>query len=270
MKSRRVLQTVVAVLSITLLACMLLLGALLIVADQLNIKQLANFSGTFSDGLAKIASTYFTFYAVVPLVAFGVPALLLLGGVLLLLVHKKDKAASDLQRSAGCVVALLGALVWSLFLLVFAKRLFDANALIPAWCVSALVLVLFIVLVACALFVKPKKEEAAAEQEAAQPEAVVEEEIPEVTLELEPSEEIEPAKKVEFTDIPEWDERETPYVPHYGETIHDVVEKTYGVHDGEKLSAVALNKINKVRALYDANAITEQEYIKLIKKYLEY
>ena len=115
----------------------------------------------------------------------------------------------------------------------------------------------------------------AEEVETTQTEEVSEEEPAEEAVEIEEEHfQFEEDEEVEETPTTRQDNKQldddtpaTQYVPHLGVTIQEVVERTYG-KEGVELSATTLQKINKVRALYEANAISEQEYIKLINKYL--
>ena len=304
MKSRRVLQIIVAVLSIATLVCLALTAALLLVAEHIDVmpQQLVDFATTFKSGLKSIADKFYLYDSVVPAVALGAPALLLLIAVILLLTKSNGKEAKNV---VGCIFALVGALVLTVFLMVFAKHLFDEALLIAAFGASGGLLALFIVFVGCALGVRPKRiritdvgeetettedaEDASqlepAEEKEEVPQAAEEEfefeeddEVEEESVTLEqineqlavldkifeqPKVTEEKHETVEQTE----DTPATQYVPHLNVSIHDVVERTYG-KDGNELSSTTLQKINKVRALYEANAITEQEYIKLINKYL--
>ena len=284
MKTRRVLQIIVAVLSITVLACMAISAALLLIAEHLDFmpQEVVDFSNTIQNGLISIADEYTLYDAVVPAVAFGAPALLLLIAAILLLVKNNGKEA---QNVVGCIFAFVGTLILTVFLMVSAKVLFDESFLIVAYCVSGGLLAVFVTLVACALFVRDRKQAVAATEVTEDTETVeqteteVTETIQEVSFELEPTEEEsetenEPVESVEQQEVAEQpetpaepDTTATQYVPHPDVTIHDIVEKTYG-KDDETLSATTLAKINKVRALYEANAISKQEYLKLVNKYL--
>ena len=88
------------------------------------------------------------------------------------------------------------------------------------------------------------------------------EEVEEIKTKVVIEEKVSEAKTEDEADTPA-----TKYVPHESVSIRDVVDKTYGKED-DTLSSSTLQKLSKVRALYEAKVITEQEYIKLIHKYL--
>lgn len=316
MKSRRVLQVIVAALSIVALACLALFAVMLVGAEHLDVtpRQIVNFTETFNEGLVAIATQYSLPAIVVPVVGLCVPALLLLLATILILTKNKDK---DGKNIVGCVFALIGAAVLTAFLMFFAKKLFAEDLLIIAFGASGGLLALFIIFVGAALGVKPKRivvadedeaeeadEETAAEDE--EPVAESETETDEEEVESEEEFDVEPLEtsdgeseledetdaegvddlksldvdlgelereldeKLGITTAPEEPAEETPatqYVPQTDVTIHDVVERTYG-KDGDGLTKSTIEKINKVRALYELRAITEEEYLKLVRKYL--
>ena len=271
MKSRRVLQIIVAVLSITLLTCLLLSAALIAVGKHLDVmpQLIGELADTFKTGLQEVASKY---TIAVPAVALLAPAVLLLLAAILLLTRNKGSEAKNI---VGCIFALVGAAILAAFLILFAKQLFAEQLHLIVWCASGGVLALFVVFVGCALGVRPKRirvtaypeadehtEDAATEtQEASEvtAESTVENETEELEEDGETDETVDTAQEGELED----------YVPNIDVTIHDVVEKTYG-KEGAELSPNTIEKINKVRSLYEAKAISEQEYIKLMRKYLEF
>lgn len=57
------------------------------------------------------------------------------------------------------------------------------------------------------------------------------------------------------------------YVPDDTKTVRDIVDRTYGA-PLENISAKNLEKIQTLRSLLDANAITKDEYIALVNSYL--
>ena len=313
MKSRRVLQVIVAVLSFAVLVCLLLSAVLVVVANHIDVipKDVQNWAQTFKTGLKNVAATYNLPSVAVPLVAFGAPALLLVLAVILILTKSNGK---DAKNNVGCVFALIGVFVLALSVFVFAKKLFAESFILPVCLAFGILLALFIIFVGCALGVKPKKaqvdevvempaETAVAEEseeavetvsvekttvaeesgeevteptESCEVEEVVEEEseiapsedVAELNRELAIGEKVrEAAEETEEDGGAYEDTPATQYVPHPSVSIRDVVDDTYG-KENDSLSAATLQKINKVRALYDAKVITEQEYIKLINKYL--
>ena len=321
MKSRRVLQIIVAVLSIITLVCLALVSVTLVGAKHLDVtpQEVVDFTATFNDGIQSVADKFSLPKIAVSAVAVCAPAVLLLLAIILITAKNKGK---DTKNIVGCVFALAGAAILTAFLMVFAKHLFAENLLIVAFGASGGLLALFIIFVGAALGVKPKRiviadesetteaTEESAEAPAAEesePVAESEEDPVEDVVEVEESEEpveieehfdttegslleddaedVEELKKLdselailekvldeklERTEPLEEPTEETPatqYVPQQDVSIHDVVERTYG-KDGDGLTKSTIEKINKVRALYELRAITEEEYLKLVRKYL--
>ena len=297
MKSRRVLQIIVAVLSIATLAGILLFAALMVVAEHIDVipQQVVDFAQTFNRGLKSVADKYYLYDSVVPSVAVGAPALAFLLAIVLLLTKDTGKEAKNI---VGCAFALVGAAILTVFVCVFAKHLFVEELLVAAFCSSCGLLAVFVVFVGCALGIKPKRiritefaDEAAADEAAAgetvteTQEADQEAETSEEAVAEESDEACEQEEELQFEeDLEAADEQHeqaeqeqrkeldddtpaTQYVPHLGVTIQDVVDRTYG-KDSDALNKATIAKINKVRTLYEAKAISEDEYIKLIRKYL--
>ena len=320
MKSRRVLQIIVAVLSIITLACVALLTVSLVGAKHLDVtpQPIVDFTETFGDGLKAIADQYSLPEIVVPAVALGAPALLLLLAIILILSKNNGK---DGKNIVGCVFALIGVAILAAFMMFFAKKLFAESQLVIDFGASGGLLALFIIFVGAALGVKPKRivvadestetvedelepvegvavEDEPVEESEEYTEAIAEDdgefdveplETVESESELEDETDAEGIEELKSLDAElerldkELDEKlgitetpaeepaeETPatqYVPQRDVSIHDVVERTYG-KDSDGLTRSTIEKINKVRALYELRAITEEEYLKLVRKYL--
>ena len=314
MKSRRVLQIFVGVLSIILLACLALFAAVLYLHSYVPFipQQIVDVGDTFQVGLDAVFKLINLQSVAVPAIFFGAPGLLLLLAIILILTKNKGK---DGKNIAGCIFALLGVVLLTAFLLVFVRFLFATEIQLIAGCVIGGVLALFLLFIGLALGVKPKKQSTtepevsdepsvtvATSTEETEPVSVTEEtteteedteepvtvsstvetedsvEETETETEVTPEEVEEVKTKVvieekvsEAAKTPEptaeVDTPDTKYVPRESVTIRDVVDTTYGKEDGT-LSSATLQKLSKVRALYEAKVITEQEYIKLIHKYL--
>lgn len=300
MKSRRVLQIFVAVLSIILLVCLAAVAAVLYLGNLLSFlpQQLVEFGDTFKAGLKTVSDVWKWLDWSTPALFFGVPGGALLLAVILILTKNKGK---DAKNVAGCIFALIGVVALAAFSFIYAKTLYAESALLIAYCVNGGVLALFVIFVGCALGVKakskdfeeieiaddgePQSEETVATQEEAvateEREELAESEVeaaetPEQDTEQEANETVEEteAEQEGNGQVQQEDEEDvfedtpaTQYVPNLGVTIHDIVAKTYGKENSE-LTSTTLAKIKKVRALYEAKAISEQEYIKLINKYL--
>ena len=161
MKSRRVLQVIVAVLSLVVLLYLLLSAALVVAAQRLDKfpPLVVEWTNTFTQGLKNIALANRLEFAVVPAVAFGAPTLLLLLAIILILVKDNGK---DAKNIVGCLFALIGVLILSMFLILFAKKLFEEIMLYPVLGASAGLLVLFVIFVGCALGVRSKNAPAVA------------------------------------------------------------------------------------------------------------
>ena len=313
MKSRRVLQIFVGVLSVILLACLALFAAVLYLHSYVPFipQQIVDVGDTFQVGLDAVFNMINVHGAAVPATFFGAPGLLLLLAIILILTKNKGK---DGKNIAGCIFALLGVALLTGFMLVFVRVLFATEIQLIAGCAIGGVLALFLLFIGLALGVKPKKQ-ATAESETseepgvtvvastaeAEPASVTEEtaseelveeaeatgdsttsedtadetetetdatpeEVEEVKTKVVIEEKVsEAAKTPEPT--AEVDTPATKYVPKNNDSIRDIVDKTYGKED-DTLSSATLQKLSKVRALYEAKVITEQEYIKLIHKYL--
>ena len=61
---------------------------------------------------------------------------------------------------------------------------------------------------------------------------------------------------------------ETRYIPSDKLSVRSIVENAYG-KPMEEISADTMVKINKIRLLYEAHALTQDEYIKLVNSYLD-
>ena len=288
MKSRRVLQIFVAVLTIAVLACWLLLGALIVVGRHADLKLdiIVEMTRIFKNGLKAIAVAYSVPVKICAFAVFGAPALLLLLALILILTKNKGR---DAKNVVGCVFALIGVLLITAFLGIFAAQLFDKSWVDIVRYACGGLLALFVLFVGLALGVGAKRKRVAASDEqpvdeAAQSSEATTVEEAEVAEENAPVEEKSEAtddseklallEKIEESstaeEVEERPEQETPvtkYVPQKDETIRDVVEKTYG-KEGDSLTSTTIQKINKVRVLYEAKVITEEEYLKLMRKYL--
>ena len=288
MKSRRVLQVIVAVLSLVVLVCLLLSATLVVVANKIDVipQLVRDWTTSFKSGLNRVADYFAAPSVVVPAVAFGAPALLLLLAIIMILAKNNGK---DAKNNVGCVFSLIGVAIMSLFVIVFADKLFEASFLYPVYGASGGLLALFVLFVGLALGVNRKKKavaEAPAETtveapaavepiiaaEEVKPSVVVEEtteegeDVEELNSELVIEEKVREATEEE-TESADVETPATEYVPNEEISIRNVVEETYG-KNGDSLSATTLQKINKVRALYEAKVLSEDEYIKLINKYL--
>ena len=280
MKTRRALQKIVGVLSLFVVVCLIIVSAWLAILNWFpKLSDKGNeFVSTVKNGFGLVASfvglkgmSY-----LVPCVAVGLPTLLLLLSGVLLFTRDNGKNG---KYNAALILALIGMVVLSVFAILFAtdllsgatKHNFVAKPL--SWTsldtivrlVFAGLLVLFLVFASSALAIKPKK--ASTEKQA----AVVETTTP---PEQDQPVEKEQVKKAENNPAPNKAKDSKAkevgfksYVPETNVTVHNVVENTYG-NNSEELTADVLEKINKVRALYDMGAITKEEYIKIVNVYL--
>ena len=306
MKTRRALQIIVGVLSLLMVACLIVAAeavVFLLYAREGAFEVGSPIAIAFYQGQNIVATQLglgedLSF--VVSLLAYGLPCLLLFLAAVLLFVHKTPKQA---KYVAGSILALIGATILTVYTIVFAPQLvygldWESHAEFSWTAIDTIVrfacgglLGIFVIFIGSALGVKPKKEAVAADETvASEAEIATEQEAIETTDEVvealdesveEQPEVVEPtseepvvADEVETQEAPvEVEEQqidETPateYVPQTDVTVNDVVEKTYGA-ENEELSPEAVAKINKLRLLLATNAITQQEYIKLVNIYL--
>ena len=241
---------------------------------------------------------------VVSLLAYGLPCLLFFLAAVLLFVHKTPKQA---KYVAGSALALIAVTILTVYTIVCAPQLvygldWESHAEFSWTALDSIVrfasaglLGIFVIFAGSALGVKPKSEKVG-EKVAASDESVASEAEPSTEQEIEQSqpeevsadeaeeqtEAVEPTieEPLIITDVEEPQEApveveeaqidETPateYVPQTDVTVNDVVANTYGAQN-EELSPEAVAKINKLRLLLATNAITEQEYVKLVNIYL--
>ncbi|MCH5152078.1 MAG: hypothetical protein J1F65_05430 [Clostridiales bacterium] len=306
MKTRRALQIIVGVLSLLLVAC-LIVAALAIVfllyARDGAFETGSAVASAFYQGqniVAEKLGLTEDLSFVVSLLAYGLPCLLFFLAAVLLFVHKTPKQA---KYVAGSALALIAVTILTVYTIVCAPQLvygqdWESHAEF-SWTAldtivrfaSAGLLGIFVIFAGSALGVKPKREKVAASDESvaseaepsteqeieqSQPEEVSADEAEEQTEAVEPTIE----EPLITTDVEEPQEApveveeaqidETPateYVPQTDVTVNDVVANTYGAQN-EELSPEAVAKINKLRLLLATNAITEQEYVKLVNIYL--
>ena len=179
MKTRRALQMVVAILAVTVLAC--LVAAMVFVALVQFFPDLSKTINEVYDVIAKgfsvvankigLANVAF----LVPLLGCGLPASLLLIASILLFSRNKYKKRNYIT---GCVLALIGATVLCVFIIWFAPELLSwdpsisykptiaeemAGAALYVRIAFGVLLALFVVFVGCALGIKPKNPEKAKE-----------------------------------------------------------------------------------------------------------
>ena len=238
----------------------------------------------------------------VPALMFGLPCLLFFIAAVLLFVHKTPKQAKYI---AGNILALIAVTIFTVSSFAFASDILGGNPaldnqseIVQKMLASSTavrialgcLLALFVWFIGLALGLKPKKEAVVADETVStesETAAITEEqETAEIAATAEESAETEVAPEVAETEVTEQEEvasetepvvesattplSETPateYVPQTDVTVNDIVESTYGA-DNEDLSPEAVAKINKLRMLLSTNAITEQEYIKLVNIYL--
>ena len=261
MKSRRALQVIVAVLAFVVLVSLLLATALIALAQHISMlpQEVLGWTNTFQNGLKRIAANYNMPFEALAAAVAGAPSLLLLLAVILILSKDRGK---DAKNVVGCIFSLCGVLLLTVFLAVFAKQLFVQDWVTIIWYVCAGLLALFILFVGLALGVKGKKRNVVddepiepfvleEEEEREEKRGYLQPEVAQPTAEQQPSTPASP----------------TQYTPSQNQTIEDVVKNTYGKED-DSLTSATIQKINKVRLLYESKAITEEEYLKLMRKYL--
>lgn len=239
MKARRSMQIAVGV--VALVAALAVVVITLLFAATLlfpNLFETANFtSGVFIDGFKTTADSLnmANIYYLLPILAYGLPALLLIIGALLLFSQYKGKQGKYI---GGNVVVLVGMTILCAYSIIFAKDLLGANALILQ-CSAAGLLALTVLFVGLALGLKvaqPSTDETPAETE---------EQPTEVAAET-------------TNDIA------TEYVPEEV-SVKETLDEVYG----EEPKHVSDNKLSTLRMLLDVGAISEEEYLKLLESYLK-
>ena len=261
MKTRRALQIIVGILSLLVLLCLLAAVAFVALVMMFpNMTDAATIYDAIKVGFERIASTLGLggIAFILPLLAYVLPAQLLLIAVILLFLHDNGKQGKYI---AGNILSLIGVALMTIFTIVFANELvfkFDQSAVTAlsfSWIVrlaAAGLLAIFIIFIGSALGVKPKKQAS---------ETVAEElVVTEISTDGETAyQTVSPANEQQATDA----EINMTYAPT-GSSVSDVMNGIYG---GENLSPAAMDKINKARMLYDMGAITQDEYIKLVNAY---
>ena len=253
MKTRRALHIIVGILSLLVLICMLGAAACagLAMWKPSQFELFNSYYQRLTYGVNQIAPKVHLaeLSFLVPLLAFGLPALLLLIAVCLLFSRNKGKMG---KYNAGCVLALIGMAILSIFTVVFASELvikFDAvatTAISLAWLVRLVAigaLVLFVLFIGLALGLKGKKAEPVTESAEPIDTPVEREQQPVATVEQRP-----------FND----------YVP-VNTSVADVTNSIYGNSDEIDPETMAI--LARARKLVDAGALTYEEYQKLVKYY---
>ena len=279
MKTRRALQIIVGVLSLLVVLC--LLAAAVFVA----IVTLFPDMSTVATELYQMFSKSFDVIAnyiglkglavLVPLLAYVLPGVLLLVAGVLMMLRDKGKQG---KYVAANVLALIGSVIITVFTILFAADLVSrVNGDVHVWTVDTFsftsmdtivriicagVLALFVIFVGCALGIKPKK---VATEEVATQEVATEEQSEETVAKEEthsPYETVAPG----IVSQPTAGKDATEYVPNDA-SVEDVTNGVYSKR--EQLSTAAMEKIIKVRQLYEMGAVTEEEYVKLVNAYLQ-
>lgn len=240
MKARRSMQIAVGV--VALVAALAVVVITLLFAATLlfpNLFETANFtSGVFIDGFKTTADSLnmANIYYLLPILAYGLPALLLIIGALLLFSHYKGKQGKYI---GGNVVVLVGMTILCAYSIIFAKDLLGANALILQ-CSAAGLLALTVLFVGLALGLKvtqPSTDDEAPAETEEQPTEVAAETTNDIA---------------------------TEYVPEEV-SVKETLDEVYG----EEPKHVSDNKLSTLRMLLDVGAISEEEYLKLLESYLK-
>ena len=174
MKTRRALHVIVGILSLIMLAC--LLAAAVCVVLAVAFPQWSDVPpmllNTVTNGL-RVTAGYLGFaelWYILPLVAYLLPALLLILATILLFSRNKGKMG---KYNAGCIIALIAIALLTIFTFVFATDLAmggDEHVWFPSpinWTSTDMIvryaalgaLVLTVIFVGSALGVKNKKGE---------------------------------------------------------------------------------------------------------------
>ena len=273
MKTRRALQIIVGVLSLLVVLCLLAAAVFAaIIALFPNMSTVATELYKMFNESFDVIATYIGLnglYFLVPILAYVLPGVLLLVAGILMLLRDKGKQGKYI---AANILALIGITVIATFTILFAADLVSrVNGYTHVWTVDTFswtsmdtivrlicagVLALFVIFVGCALGIKPKQ---AKSEEVTEGETEVPQEEKKSTSTYEtvvPGTERQPITGKDATE----------YVPNDA-SVADVSNGIYRKKD--QLSRAALDKIAKVRQLFDMGALTEEEYIKLVNSYLQ-
>ena len=288
MKTRRSLQILSGILA--LLYCLGMLAVGVLVALSLFGHEIHPIFNSWSNIILENVVPKLTFLpqgdnhtwsAVIVLgVMLGAPALLLLFAAVGL--FSKSKNGKEGWRNFGAVLGMLGVLIFvvALELLAMMKgfEVFADKKWLYAGAVLGIgvLLMLFLIL----SMVRWNKKQAAAEQQPA------EAENSEVT-ESQPADTTAPAEPVNTYDaydvtVPysaprESQTYETPqpaqeqydYTQYDTRSVRDIMDRTYGSEPVQNVGKDNMKKIQTLQSLYEAKAISKDEYLALVQAYLK-
>ena len=285
MKTRSALQIIIGVLSL-LVAAGLFVTAVAIVfllyANPALFETQITVANTISLGLRHVGTAMGLTVrpaTIVSAIFYGVPFVLLLTAAILMFLRKANKQA---QYVAASVLALAGATILTVFNIVCAtsllggdlvvsykpeilQKMIDSNLYVRI--AFGGLLALFTLFVGLALGLKPKREKV--------PNETVETEAEQSTVETwqQPTtveEQVEEQDEVQPDVTADANVEQNPameYVPNTDVTVNDIMHNTYGDVD-EELDTESVTKIKKLRSLLEINAISREEYLKLVNIYI--
>ena len=278
MKARRTFQIAAAMLTM-IFAVVLLASAIMVILPIVGNKSLApfqewgeNIRDNVVPKLSFLPQTGIWGGVTVVLVMLLLPSILFIFTTLLLFPRVKN--GKNGSHSFGCFLGILGTLIFAIPAEVFASKIFGDKkyTYMIVFGMCAAFLLLFLILG----MLKDKKKKAV---KAAEPKEqtttdtlvgeTADEEI-DTTVHTDTNDRIwvaEPeSTPQEIEEVPE-EQQTNKYVPDDTRSVSDVMNTTYGAPI-EDVGTDNMKKIQTVRSLLDANAITKEEYIALVNAYL--
>lgn len=247
MKARKTLQFVLAMLCVVAVAFFLTVAVLALMYKALPAslqESLVNLRG----GLSRVTTSLLgenKSDMIVPCLFYGLPTMMLVASAILLLYTEADPKKC---RIAGCVLCCVATAVSSVFSICYARTLFGTYVLV--YIVSCIALAAIIgmtvaLLIVAHLYPDEQRAKQAAEGEASEQAA------PQTSADEQPQQ-----------------TAEQPQAEDEAHTVEEIIDKLYGKKCDE-IDATVMAKISKLHKLYEEKALTEDEYMALLKSYLE-
>ncbi|MCM1289686.1 MAG: hypothetical protein NC132_04170 [Corallococcus sp.] len=204
-------------------------------------------------------------------VMFLVPAILMF--LAMLVLFSKPYKGKQGFHNFACILGILGILTFAVLVEMCAKDIFGDKQItfMIALGVASAFLLLFLIL---GLVLKDKKKVAKTTEQPIPPVSNVPayeiaDAAADTTVHNDTNDRIwvaEPEIKP-TVDEPAAESKTSEYVPDDTKSVRDILDRTYG-SSTENVSSNNMKKIQTLRSLLDANAITKDEYIALVNSYL--
>jgi len=211
---------------------------------------------------------------VIVAVMFFLPAVFLF--LAMLILFSKPHNGKQGFHNFGSVLGLLGILLFGVLIELCASNIFGDKKItyMIACGVASVFLVLFLLL---GMILKSKKKSVEATEQTSEPASADTpvwnaEDAADATVHTDTNDRIwvaepEVVPQETQTQPTTADTQTAEYVPDDTKTVRDIVDRTYGA-PLENISSKNLEKIQTLRSLLEANAITKDEYIALVNSYL--